>query len=242
MIRCIVDALKIEAGDVLVEIGPGRGALTEELVRSGANITAIELDRDLIPLLKEKFAHNHNFELRQDDALQMDFLELSRKAQKKLKLTANLPYYISTAILQVLIAQRSAFSEMVLMFQREVVQRITASAGDSERGFLTVMVEASMRTEKLFDVPPGAFRPTPKVWSSVVRLVPNNDPDKNEVEFRALVSSAFLHKRKTILNNLKPLYPNIAEGLEKAEIDSRRRAETLTIEEWRGLARTLDLS
>ncbi|MDQ6788067.1 MAG: 16S rRNA (adenine(1518)-N(6)/adenine(1519)-N(6))-dimethyltransferase RsmA, partial [Acidobacteriota bacterium] len=169
----IIGALNPQKGETIIEIGAGRGALTEKLVESGAKIIAIELDRDLIPLLKNKFGACENFELVEADALKFNFHELTKaKDQKpKTKLVANLPYYISTAILQRLIEQREAFSEMILMFQREVVERITAQAGNSERGFLTVLVEAYLTTEKLFDVPPAAFRPAPKVQSAVVRLI-----------------------------------------------------------------------
>ena len=263
----IVAALDISPDDTIVEIGPGRGALTERLVDSGARVIAIELDHELVPLLGEKFASDENFTVIEADAAEFDFKTLVTHSQeaplaaatedksggkpafptasdkRELKLVANLPYYISTAILQRLIEQRNAFERMVLMFQKEVVDRITAEPGNSERGFLTVLVEAYLDAEKLFDVPPGAFRPVPKVESSVVKLVPHESepgavatgfPD--EAAFRKLVSAAFAQKRKTILNNLKHVLPNTAEMLASAGIDPSRRAETLTIEEWRKLS------
>lgn len=226
----IVDSLNIQNADTIIEIGPGRGALTERLAEKAARVVAIELDRDLIPFLNEKFIGSDNFEIVERDALMMDFEELA--AGKTAKLVANLPYYISTAILQRLIEQRDVFSEMVLMFQREVVDRITAPPGSSERGFLTVMVEAFLKTEKLFDVPPAAFHPAPKVWSSVVRLRPNDGPVPDERLLREIASVAFGQKRKTILNNLKKNYPNADQLLLGAGIDSKRRAETLTMNEW----------
>lgn len=156
-----------------------------------------------------------------------------------MKLVANLPYYISTAILQKLVEQRECFSEMILMFQREVVERITARVGNSERGFLTVLTEAYLETEKLFDVPPSAFAPAPKVWSAVVRLRPKaNIGIENEARFRKIASAGFRQKRKTILNNLKNEFRNIDQVLDECGIDRQRRAETLTLEEWRCLARS----
>ncbi|NJM52793.1 MAG: ribosomal RNA small subunit methyltransferase A, partial [Blastocatellia bacterium] len=153
-IQKIVSALNPQPDETIIEIGPGRGALTKHLVESGANIIAIELDRDLIPLLQNEFENYENFKVIEEDALQVDFSELAKfkEARSKVKLVANLPYYISTAILQRLIEQREVFSEFVLMLQREVVERITAESGNSERGFLTVLVEAYCESQKLFDV------------------------------------------------------------------------------------------
>jgi 16S rRNA (adenine1518-N6/adenine1519-N6)-dimethyltransferase len=241
-VRKIISALNPQKGETIVEIGAGRGALTEKLVESGANVIAIELDKDLIPFLRDKFESSGNFKLVEADALKVDFIELTETGDQrpKTKLAANLPYNISTAILQNLIGQRDAFSEMILMFQREVVERIAAAAGNSERGFLTVLTEAFLEIEKLFDVPPNAFRPVPKVWSAIVRLKPKENVEiENEDLFRQIISAGFAQKRKTILNNLKNAPQNLKEKivdaeklLESCEIDSKRRAETLTIEEW----------
>lgn len=249
----IVSALKPQNEDFIVEIGPGRGALTEKLCESGARVCAVELDRDLIPLLEENFAGYENFSIVHQDALRVDFRALQENHAsefsntKSIKLVANLPYNISTAILQRLIEQRESFSEMVLMFQREVVDRITAAPGTSERGFLTVLVEAYLEAEKLFDVSPRAFRPIPKVWSSIARLVPKEKveiPEENL--FRDLISIGFAQRRKTILNNLKNAHGPLKEKLGDPEnllnacdIDPRRRAETLTVDEWTTLLKTL---
>ncbi len=131
---------------------------------------------------------------------------------------------------------------MILMFQREVVERIIAKVGNKERGFLSVLTEAYLQTEKLFDVPPKAFRPSPKVWSAVMRLITKDCDDilyQNKDLFREIVSVGFAQKRKTILNNLKNAPPDLKERigdaeslLSKTQIDSSRRAETLTLEEW----------
>ena len=242
----IIAALNPQNGEVIIEIGAGRGALTEVLVETGANIIAIELERNMIAVLRERFAGQTNFRLVEADALIVDFSELLAPGGLtcKPKLVANLPFNISTAILQKLIEQRDCFSEMILMFQREVVERITAKVGNSERGFLTVLTEASLTAEKLFDVPPKAFSPAPKVWSAVVRLKPKaDDKINNENLFREIVSAGFRQKRKTILNNLKNAPPNLREKIERrydaqmllevAGIKPNRRAETLTVEEWK---------
>lgn len=247
----IISALGPKPNETIIEIGAGRGALTERLIESGANILAIELDKDLIPLLKKEFAENENFQLIEQDALKVDFQQLTKDKRQKKKLVANLPYYISTAILQKLARQREVFGELILMFQREVVERIIAEPGNKERGFLTVLVEAFFHAEKLFDVPPTAFRPVPKVWSSVVRLTTKNENAlQNENLFLEIISAGFRQKRKTILNNLKnapeslfrekEIRANLPQVLEKLKIDPQRRAETLALEEWIKLTNFFD--
>ena len=241
-VKKIIAALNLEENETIIEIGSGRGALTEGLVESGANVVALEIERDMIAVLKEKFADNENFQLIEADALKINYSKF-QIPNSKLKLVANLPYYISTAILQKLIEQRDVFSEMILMFQREVVERITAQVGNSERGFLSVLVQNYLEVHKLFDVPPTAFRPSPKVDSAVVRLTPKAEMNvRDENLFREIVSAAFVQKRKTIFNNLKNSPPNLRERLgdvnellTKYGIEPNRRAETLTIGEWRCL-------
>jgi dimethyladenosine transferase len=247
-IDSIVSAVDIGSGDAVIEIGPGRGAITEKLVRSGANVTAIELDRELVPMLREMFSEKGNFSIVEGDATEIDYRSLVEASappaspNARSKVVANLPYYISTAILQKLSEQRDCFSSLVLMFQREVVDRITAKPGSSERGYLTVLVESAFATEKLFDVPPTAFRPQPKVWSSVVMLSPNYHAIDDPEGFRRLLSTAFAQKRKTIFNNLKGIYADAEELLSRSEIDPQRRAETLTLAEWQTLHMTIRTS
>lgn len=236
-INKIINALNPQDDETIIEIGAGRGALTEKLVESGANIVAVELERDMIAVLKEKFGTHENFTLVAADALKTDFREIAKNAPQnvKIKLVANLPYYISTAILQKLIEDREVFAEMILMFQKEVVERITAKVGDSERGFLTVLVENYLAAEKLFDVPPRAFRPSPKVNSSIVRLISKENTEIETEKFRSLISTAFKQKRKTLYNNLKNDYKNVQTVLGECGIDANVRAESLTLEEWQKL-------
>src|SRR4030095_4642279 len=159
----IIRALQPQANETIVEIGSGTGALTSQLVESGAQVVAVEFDNRLAPLLSERFAKAGNFRLVHDDALETDLCSEIVPA-KHARLVANLPYNISTAILQTLIGQRSWLDELVVMLQKEVVERMLAPAGSSERGYLSVLIEAYCETEKLFDVAPGAFRPPPKGW------------------------------------------------------------------------------
>lgn len=248
----IVNALGELENQTVIEIGAGYGVLTRRLIARAAKVVAVEFDRDLIPILKKEFGGSKNFTLIEADALKINFSEILNNSDNHAtaRLVANLPYNISTAILQKLIEQRECFSELILMLQREVVERITAPAGSSERGFLSVLVEAYAASEKLFDVPPAAFRPIPKVWSSVIKLKFNEErlitsDRKDEKFFRQIVSAGFAQKRKTILNNLKNAPPDLQEKiaqakgaihvLEMAEIAPVRRAESLTIEEWRRL-------
>lgn len=248
--RRVVGALGPRAGETVVEIGPGRGALTALLLESGARVVAVEFDRELVSLLRERFGGSEEFKLVEADALDVDFCAEVEPAATA-RVVANLPYNISTAILQRLVEQRRCLKEFVLMLQREVVERITAPPGESERGYLTVLVEAFCESKALFDVPPGAFRPIPKVWSTVARLRVRDGAASNidEQLFTRLVSACFAQKRKTIFNNLRSAPEELrslveAAGgvnalLEAAGVDPRRRAESLTIEEWAALAKRL---
>lgn len=248
--RRIVRALAPRAGETLVEIGPGRGALTELLLDSGARVVAVEFDRELVGLLSGRFGSREEFKLVEADALEVDFCSEVEPAPGA-RVVANLPYNISTAILQRLLEQRRCLSEFVLMLQREVVERITARPGSSERGYLTVLVEAFCEAEALFDVPPGAFRPVPKVWSTVARLRVREAlaEGADEKLFTRLVGACFAQKRKTILNNLRNAPEDLRASvesaggvinlLESANVDPQRRAESLTLGEWVALAERL---
>ncbi len=248
--RRVVGALGPRAGETVLEIGPGRGVLTSLLLESGARVVAVELDRELVPVLRERFAGREDFKLVEADALGVDFCAAVEPAASA-RVVANLPYNISTAILQRLFEQRGCVPEMVLMLQREVVERITAPPGSAARGYLTVLVEAFCHAEALFDVPPGAFRPAPKVWSTVARLRARGGVDESFDErlFLRLAGAGFAQKRKTIFNNLRSAPEDLralveraggpAALLEAAGVDAGRRAEALTLAEWINLLKTL---
>jgi 16S rRNA (adenine1518-N6/adenine1519-N6)-dimethyltransferase len=252
VIQRIIRALEPRPDETIIEIGPGKGALTSELVKSGGRIVAIEFDRNLAPLLLESFAEFPNFKLVQADALATDFCVEIHPATTA-RLVANLPYNISTAILQKLIEQRTCVSELVVMLQSEVVERMTAPAGSSERGYLSVLVEAYSKTEKLFDVNPASFWPVPKIWSSVarMRLRPKLEVDvKDEKLLWSVVSAGFAQRRKTMLNNLRNATGDLQDLLKRhggasivlcrANVDLQRRAETLSLEEWGRIAAALE--
>jgi 16S rRNA (adenine1518-N6/adenine1519-N6)-dimethyltransferase len=251
VVERIITALAPRDDETIIEIGPGQGALTAGLIERAGRVVAIEFDRQLIPILEQQFGSSPNFKLVEADALTTDFCAEIDPATKA-RVVANLPYNISTAILQRLIEHRECVDEMVLMLQREVVDRITAQPGSTDRGFLTVLVEAYCEVEKLFDVAPGSFRPVPKVWSSVIRLKVRL---KGEIQvsddglFRSIVSAGFAQRRKTILNNLRNAPEPLQELIKRhggasiilcqAEIPLQRRAETLTLSEWTQLSRLL---
>ena len=252
VIQRIIEALEPRADETILEIGPGTGALTAELVERAGRVVAVEFDNKLEPVLRERFAGSSNFELVMSDALTTDFCAAIAPARIA-RLAANLPYNISTAILQRLIVQRLCLDEMVVMLQREVVERVLAPAGTTDRGYISVLVEAYCETEKLFDVGPGAFRPPPKVWSSVMRLKfrPRILVEvKDEELLWAAVSAGFAQKRKTILNNLRHASGRLQDVLKrnggasivlcKAEVDLQRRAETLGVEEWGRITRAME--
>ena len=251
-IQRIIEALNPKASETIIEIGPGTGALTATLVERGSRVVAVEFDNKLAPLLTERFTSAANFKLVMADALTTDFCAEIQPASSA-RLVANLPYNISTAILQRLIAQRACIEEMVLMLQREVVERVLAPPGTTDRGFISVLVEAYCETEKLFDVAPGAFRPPPKIWSSVMRLKPRPHINAEVADEKLLwetVSAGFAQKRKTILNNLRHSPGRLQETIKrnggasivlcKAGVDLQRRAETLTVEEWARIVRSME--
>lgn len=242
----ILNAVQPRASETLIEIGPGHGALTEGLVASGASVLAVELDQELIPVLQHQFAAHGNFRLLAADALKVDFCAAIAPATSA-RVVANLPYNVSTPIIQHMLVQRRCLRELTVMLQREVVERMTATPGGKEYGVLSVLVQFYCEAVQLFDVPPGAFRPIPKVWSSVVRLTVHETPVvmvQDETLFIELVKVLFSQRRKTIYNNLRAGRTRLGLAdeaaietvLTAARLDPRRRGETLTLTEIAALA------
>ena len=231
IIEKIAASANITAGERVIEIGPGRGALTGELIAAGGVVKAVEIDRDLQSYLLEKFASVENFSLVPQDILQT---RLEDVAAPKFKVVGNLPYNISTAILERLAGERQLFTDAVLMFQREVAERIAAPPNGAERGYLSVIAQAAFAIEKLFDIGPQAFRPQPKVWSSVVKITPRPENIFDRGEVRSLVAKGFSQRRKMLRNTLKGV------AVSSELLDLSRRAESLTLDEWSSLAETLD--
>ena len=248
----LIDAVQPRPDETIIEIGPGRGALTSQLIDKAGRVVAIEFDRDLVPNLRKQFAGSSNLRLIEADALTTDFCEAILPAQQA-RVVANLPYNIATAILQRLIEQRRCLTELTLILQKEVVDRITAPPGSRDRGFLSVLVEAYCKSEKLFDIAPRSSRPAPKVWSSVVRLTLRPELSEavgDESVLWQVVSAGFAQRRKTILNNLRSAPSPLQETsrnhggasivLCRAEVDLQRRAETLSLGEWARITRALE--
>lgn len=242
IIRGIVAAIHPRPGESLIEIGPGLGALTAPLLEATGRLEVVELDRDLIPHLEEQFADAGELRIHNTDALKFDFCSLAPKGEK-LRIAGNLPYNISTPLIFHLIEQAHCIRDMHFMLQKEVVERLAAAPGGGDYGRLSVMVQYHCRVEKLFNVPPGAFNPPPKVDSAIVRLTPYTEKPvtvKDEACLSRLVARAFAQRRKTLRNNLKSLLD--AATIESLGIDPGRRPETLSLQEFALLADALSES
>ncbi|OGT88104.1 MAG: 16S rRNA (adenine(1518)-N(6)/adenine(1519)-N(6))-dimethyltransferase [Gammaproteobacteria bacterium RIFOXYA12_FULL_61_12] len=235
VINRIVSAVSPKPGDRLVEIGPGQGAITKELLKAAGALQAIELDRDLVGPLAAACALFGELTIHLADALRFDFTALAQDA--KLRVVGNLPYNISTPILFHLLEQKAVIADMHFMLQREVVERMAADPGGKDYGRLSVMLQAWCRVTHLFDIGPGAFNPPPKVHSAFVRLTPYPEPphpiqDRNR--FAQVVTAAFGQRRKTLRNALKGVLS--AEQIESCGIDPGARAETLSVGDFARLA------
>jgi 16S rRNA (adenine1518-N6/adenine1519-N6)-dimethyltransferase len=236
VIRRIIDSIAPAAGERIVEIGPGRGALTWGLLERAKALDVIEIDRNLAQDLEADARGRGRVRVHAEDVLETDFEKL-RGAGPLLRVVGNLPYNISTPVLFRLLSQRSAIADMHFMLQKEVVDRMAAAAGGKEYGRLTVMLGVYATVERLFDVGPGAFKPPPRVWSAVVRLRPAPGPRfaiGSDAALKTLVTAAFSHRRKTLRNGLKTFLREI--DFEFCGIDPERRPETLEPAEFGRLA------
>lgn len=238
----IVSVISPRADDFLVEIGPGEGALTFPLLAAAGKLTAIELDTDLIPNLEAKAAAIGELSIVHADVLKVDFTAMAQRAGvSRLRVAGNLPYYISSPILFHCVDHAAAIADMHFMLQKEVVDRMAAEPGSKVYGRLSVMLQLACRVEPLFDVPPGAFRPPPKVDSSVVRLVPlpaEARHDANPARLHAVVKAAFAQRRKTLGNALRQAMD--ADAIRSAGIDPKDRAEVLAPMDFVALAKVQD--
>ncbi|WP_428241069.1 16S rRNA (adenine(1518)-N(6)/adenine(1519)-N(6))-dimethyltransferase RsmA [Gynuella sp.] len=235
----IVSAIRPKPDQHLVEIGPGQGALTEQLLAgTDGQLDVIELDRDLIPILQVKFFSAAALTIHEADALKFDFATLH--PGEPLRVVGNLPYNISTPLLFHLLRFTDHITDMHFMLQKEVVERICASPGGSDYGRLSVMMQYFCQTEYLFTVKPGAFNPAPKVDSAIIRLAPR---PKHELTARSLealetmVRTSFSQRRKTLRNNLKQLMTQ--QQIEDAGIDPGLRPEKLSVADFVNLANQL---
>jgi len=238
-IERIVSAVAPRADERVVEIGPGEGALTLPLLAAAGRLTAIELDTDLIPGLQARASAIGTLEIVHADVLKVDFTALAQRlGVPRVRLAGNLPYYISSPILFHCVDHAAAIEDMHFMLQKEVVDRMAAEPGSKVYGRLSVMLQLACRVEPLFTVPPGAFRPPPKVDSAVVRLVPLAEHERHDADpqrVHAIVKAAFAQRRKTLANGLKTLLGS--EAIASAGIDPKARAETLAPDDFVRLAK-----
>jgi 16S rRNA (adenine1518-N6/adenine1519-N6)-dimethyltransferase len=243
VISNIFASLQIKPGEHWVEIGPGQGALTAPLLDKNIALDVVELDRDLVRLLKDKFKDklidNKNLTIHSADALKFDFSALV-KQEEKLRIIGNLPYNISTPLLFRLLENASCIADMQFMLQKEVVDRICATPGSKKYGRLSVMMQYYCSTECLFDVFPESFDPAPKVMSAVIRLVPHPKPPvvvNDLAVFKQVVTQAFSQRRKTLRNSLKKLISE--DCFVSLGIDPVARAETISLFEFANLSNWL---
>ena len=241
--RAIVDLLAPTASDLVVEIGPGEGALTDELARRSGRLIALEVDRALLDRLRRRLP---NVDVLEADARTWDYGMLARPPGGRVLIVGNLPYSVSKPIVAALLEARTAIDAMALMLQREVAERLAAPPGSKVYGALSVLTQVVCDVEVALRVPPGAFRPPPQVESAVVRLTPRATPRVPaaiEARFREVVKAAFSSRRKTLANALAgglgvPL--GVArEAATTSGVDPGRRAETLAIDDFVALTARL---
>jgi len=236
IIDLILRAINPLPGDNLVEIGPGQGALTYPLLQRCKDMIAIELDRDLVPVLQSESKRYGNLEVINADILEFNLASLGK--DKKFRLLGNLPYNISTPLMFHVLESMSQIEDMHFMVQKEVGLRIVAGPGNNNYGRLSVMLQYRCECQYLFDVGPGSFSPPPKVDSAVVRMTPLTEPLHDigdEKIFSAIVQAAFGQRRKTISNSLKSQVSR--ESISACGIDPSLRAENLSIGDFAKLSR-----
>ena len=234
VIERIIQSFNPKSDEVIYEIGPGHGALSKELVNYCQQLNVIEIDQDIIPILKATFALTQNITIHHQDALSWKI------PQGKNRIIGNLPYNISTPLIFHLLDASEYIEDMHFMLQKEVVDRICAEPGSKKYGRLSVMTQYYCETEYLFDVPPESFDPIPKVMSAILRLKPFKRPPvqvDNLGNLKTIVTQAFSQRRKTIRNSLKKILPE--EQIKAAGVNPDLRAEAITLEEFAHLSNFL---
>ena len=236
----IVHAAELTVGEPVLEVGPGIGTLTQGLAQSGADVTAIELDRRLLEVLDTTLASYDNVRIIHGDVLKLDVPTIMN--HKPFKVVANLPYYITTPIIMSLLESKLPIERLVVMVQKEVVLRMIAKPGTKDYGALSVAVQYYTEPDIVLDVPPKSFLPAPAVTSSVIRCVLRDKPPVDVIDeklFFRVVKAGFAQRRKTFSNTMKTTgltRDRIEELLAKANIDGQRRGETFTLQEFADVA------
>lgn len=237
VLQDILEGTDINKNDFVIEIGPGVGTLTKELLKRAKKVCAIELDSDLIAILKEELKHYPNFQLIHKDVLKTNFNEII-KDESSIKIVANLPYYITTPIISKILNNKYNFKTLTIMIQKEVGERMISEPNCKRYGALSLLVQYYCDVEVLRKVSPYAFIPSPKVESIVIKLTKLNNPRvkiKSEDLFFRIIRCSFNMRRKTLWNALKALKLSreyIEKAFDKSGIDPKRRGETLSIEEF----------
>ena len=236
----IVHAAELTPGEPVLEVGPGIGTLTQGLAQSGADVTAIELDRRLLEVLDTTLASYDNVRIVHGDVLKLDVPTVMN--HKPFKVVANLPYYITTPIIMSLLESKLPIERLVVMVQKEVALRMVAKPGTKDYGALSVAVQYYTEPDIVLDVPPKSFLPAPAVTSSVIRCVLRDKPPVDVIDeklFFRVVKAGFAQRRKTFANTMKTTglsKDRIEELLAKANIDGQRRGETFTLQEFADVA------
>jgi 16S rRNA (adenine1518-N6/adenine1519-N6)-dimethyltransferase len=240
----IVEGAEVNEQDFVIEIGPGVGTLTRELLKRAKKVCSIELDADLIPILKEELKEFDNFEIVHKDALKVNFNEIIGE-EKSVKVVANLPYYVTTPIIAKLLNEGYNFKSLTIMIQKEVGERMAAKPNTKDYGALSILVQYYCDIKVIRKVSPGSFIPQPKVDSIVIKMDKLPAPSvsvKDEKLFFRVCRESFNMRRKTLWNALKNLKINseiIEEAFNKADIDSKRRGETLSLQEFANLTNAI---
>lgn len=240
IITGIIEAAEITSEDVVLEIGPGIGTLTQGLLETGAQVYAVEIDKNLLPVLEHTLEGYENLQIINADILKTDIKELI--GNKPFKVVANLPYYITTPIIMALLEEDLPITKLVTMVQKEVAQRMAAVPGNKIYGALSVAVQYYSKPEIAFTVPPNSFMPPPEVDSAVIICDIYNDKPVKPIDdkiFFQVVKAAFGQRRKTLTNSLGLLglpKEEVRELLAQAQIDAKRRGETLSLQEFKILA------
>lgn len=244
IINQIIEKADVNKNDTIIEIGPGLGSLTAKLLENANKVIAIELDSNMSNILKERFCLYDNFELIEKDVLKVDLNEIVEKYDS-VKVVANLPYYITTPIIMKLLEEKLKLKSITVMVQKEVGERFCAVPNSKEYGAITISINYYTKPEIIIDVPKENFEPMPEVDSCVIKLDVRNVPPvelKNEKDFFNLIKAGFSQRRKTINNSLASMgisKEKIKNVLEKLGIDSKLRAENLTMEQFSDISNNM---
>ncbi|SHK06046.1 dimethyladenosine transferase [Clostridium cavendishii DSM 21758] len=241
----IVNGADVNSEDLVIEIGPGVGTLTAQILKKAKRVVSIELDSDLIPILQAELGENQNFQLVHKDALKVDFNEIIGD-EKSVKLVANLPYYVTTPIIAKLLNEGYNFKSLTIMIQKEVAERINAEPNCKDYGALSLLVQYYCTTSIVRKVAPSCFIPRPKVESTVIKLEKLEKPAvevDNEKLFFEVIRASFNMRRKTLWNGVKSISLSkelMEKAFEDAKIDPKRRGETLSIQEFANLSNAIN--